>query len=115
MSTQLYRVEPGRYLVADVCRGLGSIAGTGESFTFRGIDASLHGFGCVFSKFVAKGSVVSLQLGHYRISFDVMWCESHLGIDNMYRVGLTSCDPHLNVEAVLEKLGYLETLAKQAS
>ena len=115
MSTHLYRIEPGRYFVADVCRGMGSVSGSGETFKFRGIDASHHGFGCIVSKYIEKGSAVVIQLGHHRLSFDVMWCESHLGIEDMYRVGLISRDPQVNVETLLKQLGYLELVTKQAS
>lgn len=114
MSTHLYRAEPGRYVVSDGCRGAGHVAGSTETFRFRGIDASHHGFGCVISKYVEKGSIIQLSLGHHQVSFDVMWCESHLGIEGMYRVGLTSSDPSINVEALLSQLGYLEEVTRQA-
>lgn len=115
MSTHLYRIEPGRYFVTNLCRGLGSVSGSGETFQFRGIDASHHGFGCIISTYIEKGSSVSIQLGHQRMAFDVVWCESHLGIENMYRVGLVSQDPNVNVELLLQHLGYLELTNKQAS
>lgn len=115
MTKHLYRVEPGRYFVVDVCRGTGSVYGSGETFKYRGIDASQHGFGCIISKYVEKGSVVVIQVGTQRLSFDVMWCESHLGIENMYRVGLTSVDPNVNVEETLNQQGFLELSEKQAS
>ncbi len=115
MTTHLYRAEPGRYVVTDGCRGVGHVAGSSETFKFRGIDASHHGLGCVISVYLEKGSVVQISLAHHQISFDVMWCESHLGIEGMYRVGLISKDPGINVEALLAHLGYLEQVTKQAS
>ena len=111
----LYRAEPGRFTVAAGCRGVGHTAVAGDPFRFRGIDASHHGFGCIFSRCVEKDSTVVIGLGHHRLTFQVMWCESHLGIEDMYRVGLISMDPNVNIETILNQLGYLEVLSQHAS
>lgn len=110
-----YREEPGRFSVEGGCCGVGSISETGEVFKFRGVDASQHGFGCIISRYIEKGSKVTLTFGSNPVSFEVMWCESHLGIGEMHRVGFTACDLNVNVESMLSQLGLLETVTQLAS
>lgn len=115
MSWILYRSEPGRYAVGEHCRGEGRSVGSGDVFNYRGIDVSHHGFGCIFSKAVEKGSHVVLKLADHHMTFEVMWVESHLGIENMYRVGLSSQDRHLNIESIFRQWGLVIDTVGRAS
>src|SRR5687767_8103414 len=92
MTTALYRTEPGRYGVNDKCRGSGVVARNGTPINFKGVDVSRRGFGCIVTGDVNTGDTVVFSIKERTVAFHVMWCESHLGIDKMHRVGLTPVD-----------------------
>jgi hypothetical protein len=48
---------------------------------------------------------IILEIGGQKLTFEVMWVESHLGIENTYRIGLQCLDRLLDVRGRLSHLG----------
>ena len=115
MSWGLYRTEPGRARLSDKCRGDAILKDSNQRLSFRGLDASAHGLGCILGGGpVSPGDVVIVHISGKSIWFHVMWCESHLGIENMQRVGLSTVDPRVDVLAYLRQLDLLAPTADVA-
>jgi hypothetical protein len=108
MNRPSRRQEPTpRYGVNHHCRGRGHHARLGHSFDFRGMDVSNHGFGCVAVGSFQLHDVLELDMGGQHLSFEIVWIESHLGIENTYRLGLLSLDRVLDVRAKMSALGFV--------
>jgi hypothetical protein len=105
MTGRQRRNEPQRYSVSKECRGRGTHVQTGRVLEFRGIDVSIHGFGCVIVGEVLTRDVISLNVGGHLLKFEVMWVESHLGIENNYRVGLHCIDQQTDVRGQMQIWG----------
>ena len=106
MTRRQRRLEHApRYGVTPHCKGHGVHTPTGIRFEFRGVDVSHHGFGCVMVGNFQNRDTLILEIGGARIPFEVMWVESHLGIENTYRVGLQCLDRMLDVRGRLTSLG----------
>jgi hypothetical protein len=78
---------------------------SGQKFSFRGVDVSVHGFGCILIGQVRQYDVLQLQIGNQIISFEVMWVESYLGIEQQYRVGLQCLDRMRDLQALMTSIG----------
>lgn len=115
MRAALYRTEPGRYPVDPLCRGEGVVARNGTRLEYAGIDVSRRGFGCVVKGYLNAGDTAVFNIGNRKITMQVMWVESHLGIENMFRVGLTPLDPEVNLEQLMCELGLLDASLLKAS
>jgi hypothetical protein len=94
-----------RYGVSPQCKGHGLHTVNGSRVEFRGVDVSHHGFGCVMVGNFQNRDTLILDIGGSKIPFEVMWVESHLGIENTYRVGLQCLDRMLDVRGKLSALG----------
>jgi hypothetical protein len=108
MSRSFSRQEPTpRYGVTPHCRGRAVQVRSGVTCEFRGVDVSHHGFGCVIVGDVRINDAILLEIGGQKLTFEVMWVESHLGIENTYRVGLQCLDRLLDVRGRLSHLGFV--------
>ena len=96
-----------RYGVNQHCRGRGAHRISGAPLEFRGVDVSLHGFGVVLVGHVQPRDTIILEIGDASLTFEVMWVESHLGIDNTYRAGLQCLDRMLDVRGRLTNMGFV--------
>lgn len=106
MNRKNRRQEIGsRYGVTPHCKGHGLHTNSGHRIEFRGIDVSPHGFGCLVIGTLQNRDILILDFGGSKVPFEVMWVESHLGIENTYRVGLQCLDRSLDVRNKLEVLG----------
>lgn len=115
MKIALFRAEPGRYGLSPKCSGDGVVLHSGLSVRYRGVDVSQRGFGCVITGSVETGDQVQFSFAGKHITFQVMWSESHLGIENMHRVGLTPLDPEVNLEHIMRELDFVEHSVLKAS
>ena len=106
MNRTFARFEPTpRYGVTPHCRGRAVRVKTGATCQFRGVDVSHHGFGCVIVGDIEIRDTLLLEIDGQTFGFEVMWVESHLGIENTYRVGLQCLDRLLDVRGRLSHLG----------
>ncbi len=94
----LFRLEPGRRSLSDQYQGIGRNITLNNPIKYRAIDVSHHGLGCVIEGVIGTGNLITLQLGQSKVAFEVMWVESHLGIENHFRVGLLSSDHSLDID-----------------
>ena len=120
MRIPLYRAEPGRYILSTLCVGEGELVRNGALIKYQGVDASRRGFGGVIHGFVKQGDTIMLRFGSAKVKFvevkfQVMWAESHLGIEGKFRVGLTPIDPEVSVEAILRELDLVDDSMPVAS
>jgi hypothetical protein len=108
MTKRQRRLEHApRYGVTPQCKGHAFNAVTGVRVEFRGVDVSHHGFGCVMVGSFQNQDTLVLDFAGSRIGFEIVWIESHLGIENTYRVGLQCLDRLLDVRGRLAALGYV--------
>jgi hypothetical protein len=62
------------------------------------------------------GAQYWLVLGDKRLRVEVAYCESHLGIENMFKCGIYTRDPEVDLERLFGSLGLLaELLATDAA
>jgi hypothetical protein len=94
-----------RHGVSRDCRGKGQLLRTGGLLEFRGVDVSTHGFGCVMIGEVLIRDIVKLEMCGQLLSFEVMWVETYLGIENNYRVGLHCLDRSVDILTQMRSLG----------
>jgi hypothetical protein len=94
-----------RHGVSKDCRGKGQHLRSGRGFDFRGVDVSTHGFCCVMIGESRIRDVLTLEIGGQSLSFEVMWVETYLGIENTYRVGLHCLDRSVDVLGHMRSLG----------
>ena len=94
-----------RYGVTQHCRGRAVRLRSGTTCEYRGVDVSEHGLGCVIIGEVHMSESLLIELDGHSLTFEVMWVESHLGIENTYRVGLQCLDRLFDVRGRLMNLG----------
>lgn len=108
MRTNRRRVDSGvRHGLSEQFHGQAFLYPSGVPVRFRGTDVSRYGLGCLIVGVVHMRDVVLLNIAGADIRFEVMWVESHLGIDNHYRVGLQCLDPTFDLQQKLAYLGYV--------
>ena len=107
MAWGLYRTEPGRVRLSERCGGEAVHMRKSIRMSFRGLDVSQHGIGCIIGGSVCPGDEVCIKIGTKSYTLRVMWCESHLGIDNMSRVGLFSVDGRIDLAREFREMGLL--------
>jgi len=71
---------------------------------------SRRGFGFILGSAVAMGTQYWLVLGDKRLKVEVAYCESHLGIENMFKCGIYTRDPEVDLEHLFGSLGLLAEL-----
>lgn len=108
MNRTYKRQDPTpRFGVTHHCRGRAVHGRSGVLLEFKGVDVSLHGFGCVIVGKIESRDTLVLEIGGHNLAFEVMWVESHLGIENTYRVGLQCLDRLLDVRGRMTTMGYV--------
>lgn len=76
----------------------------------RPIDVSRRGFGFILGARVEMGAQYWLELGQHRLRVEVAYCESHLGIDNLFKCGVYTRDPEVDFEKIFGAMGLLAEL-----
>lgn len=89
-----------------------------EAATNRAIDAwpldvSPRGLGVLVKTPLTAGGRFIFELSDRKISLEVVNCQPHLGIDNLYRAGLFVRDPDQNLQAIFIKLGLVVAVNDQ--
>jgi hypothetical protein len=108
MRNNRRRSETGvRHGLAEQFHGQAFLHPSGLPVRFRGVDVSRYGLGCLIIGTVQMRDVLLLNIAGADIRFEVMWVESHLGIDNHFRVGLQCVDPSLDLQQKLTYLGFV--------
>ena len=74
---------------------------------FKGVDVSRYGLGCLIIGTIQMRDVLLLNIAGDVLRFEVMWVESHLGIENQFRVGLQCVDPTIDLQHKLMQLGFV--------
>ena len=114
MKHSVRRSETGaRYGLNQHFQGLAVLAASGVSVRFRGIDVSRHGLGCVVFGAVNIRDVLRLEIDGHHFHFEVMWVESHLGIENTYRIGLQCLDRFADIRSRLTVLGFVTSAIEE--
>jgi hypothetical protein len=99
------RRESRQNNVNDDFPGVFVASDTNQKFHGRPIDVSPRGLGIIAEISLRQGSIVVLSLGNYRIRLEVMYCNSHLGIENMFKCGLFSRENDANLQLIFTELG----------
>lgn len=60
----------------------------GRRIAIRPIDVSRRGLGFLVREHIKSGAFFWLQIGDVRFRVELAYCNSHLGIDNLFRCGL---------------------------
>ena len=108
MKHSLRRSESGaRYGLNQHFQGLAVLTSSGASVRFRGVDVSRHGLGCIVFGAVNMREVLRLEIDGHHVHFEVMWVESHLGIEDTYRIGLQCLDRFADMRSRLTVLGFV--------
>jgi len=76
----------------------------------RPIDVSRRGFGFIINGSISMGAQYWLVVGDKRLKVEVAYCESHLGIDNLFKCGIYTRDPEVDLENLFGSLGLLAEL-----
>ena len=77
----------------------------------RPIDVSARGIGIQTNIELKPGTLVTWRLNNQLLQLEVMYCESHLGIDSLYRIGLFSREAESNLVSLAEAAGFKDTLS----
>lgn len=110
MKHNMRSVESGhRYGVSHQFHGQAFKLPSGMPVKFRGVDVSRYGLGCVINGLVSNRDVLVINIGGMDVHFEVMWVESHLGIENTFRVGLQCIDRMVDIRHKLMGLGMVTT------
>jgi hypothetical protein len=74
----------------------------------RPIDVSRRGLGFIVSVKLEAGGFYWLILGEHKIRTEVAYCNSHLGIENLYRCGLFLREADGDLEAICRDKGLIK-------
>jgi hypothetical protein len=80
---------------------------TGTVFVIKPTDVSLRGLGFMANQNLEPGAYW-LKFENKKISVELIYSESHLGIDNLFRCGLFVRDPDEDLRLTFEALGLLQ-------
>ena len=109
-NTKQTRNETRRYRVVGYFPGKLTTLDGRALPALRPIDVSRRGFGFILGMSVQMGAQYWLHLGDKRLHVEVAYCESHLGIDNLFKCGIYTRDPEINLEHLFGSLGLLAEL-----
>lgn len=73
----------------------------------RPVDVSPSGLGIVVSKELEAGTEISLILREQTIRLQVAWGQRDFGKQDMFRYGLVTLDPEINLEEIFVSSGCL--------
>ncbi len=71
------------------------------------LDVSPRGLGVLIKMHLAPGTRLQFKTHNISISLEVINCQAHLGIENLYRCGLFVRDPDINLQQTFASLGLL--------
>lgn len=94
---QLTGLLPGRLIMAS----------TRADLACRPVDVSANGLGIVVDKEIDPGTAVELQTRNGTVQLQVAWVQPDFGKQNMFRYGLVTLDPSLNLEEMFIAAGCL--------
>ncbi len=77
------------------------------------LDVSPRGLGILVKTPLSSGARFIFELSDRKISLEVVNCQPHLGIDNLFRVGLFVRDPDQNLQMIFVKLGLVVAVNDQ--
>ncbi len=73
------------------------------------LDVSPRGLGILVKIQLAAGSRFIFELQDRKVTLEVVNCQPHLGIENLFRAGLFVRDPDQNLHEIFTKLGLLSS------
>jgi hypothetical protein len=79
----------------------------GRIVPIRPLDVSGRGLGFMVKEQLRIGSIYTLVIGAHRFRIEVAYCNSHLGIEGLYRSGLFLRDADGNLQSACEHTGLL--------
>jgi hypothetical protein len=101
------RHETRRFRVSNDFSGSLQTVDGSRSLRVRAIDVSRRGFGFIATEALQIGKHMWLEVGGQKLKVEVAYCESHLGIDHMYKCGVFVRDLDINLELVFSQNGWL--------
>ena len=108
MRNNRRRLDSGvRHGLAEQFHGQAYLYPSGVPVRFRGLDVSRYGLGCLIIGVIHMRDVLLVNIAGTDLRFQVMWVESHLGIENHFRVGLQCLDPTIDLQQKLNYLGFV--------
>lgn len=72
------------------------------------VDVSQHGLGLKTKEEIRPGTTIILRMERQEIRLKVAWVQRDFGKQDLFRVGLLSCDPEVSVDDVFAEEGCLE-------
>lgn len=102
------RLEPR--FTCSTTQSIGTFTFNNSLFLARPVDVSNRGVGILTNIELKPGSKVTWTLSNQPVQLEVMYCESHLGIDAIYRVGLFSRELENNLVSLVREAGFEDTL-----
>jgi hypothetical protein len=79
----------------------------GKIIAIRPLDVSKRGLGFVVRESLKNGGFYFLMIGEQRFRVEIAYCNSHLGIDNLYRCGLFLREADGNLHDACQHAGLL--------
>jgi hypothetical protein len=84
-----------------------TIEGTKLSLSCRPVDVSANGMGVVMAREIEPGTQMTLSIGDHDIALQVAWGQPDFGKQDMFRYGLVTLDPNVDLEAEFVRAGCL--------
>ena len=101
------RTETKRFMLKGFLPGKLMDASGLVQISARPMDVSKRGLGLVISQSLPIGSVVWFCFDDKRIKLEVAYCNSHLGIENVFKCGFYSKDPDCSLEDIFLRKGMI--------
>ncbi len=79
----------------------------GKIIAIRPLDVSKRGLGFVVRENLKNGGFYFLMIGQHRYRVEIAYCNSHLGIENLYRCGLFLREADGNLQDACDHAGLL--------
>jgi hypothetical protein len=79
----------------------------GKVIPIRPIDVSRRGLGFLVRESLKSGGFYTLVVGKFKFRVELAYCNSHLGIDNLYRCGLFLREADGNLHDACDRSGLL--------
>lgn len=84
------------------------LAGAKQSLMCKPVDVSAFGMGVVMAREIAPGTQMTLVIGDQAIALQIAWCQPDFGKQDMFRYGLVTLDPEVNLESEFVRSGCLK-------
>jgi len=82
--------------------------GAKQSLICKPVDVSSFGMGVVMAREIAPGTQMTLVIGEQEIALQVAWGQPDFGKQDMFRYGLVTLDPGVNLENEFVRAGCLK-------